>query len=161
MKQDGKAKALTGIAALLVFAVFAVGILSVLLGSAGVYQRLTRQNSHAYESRTAAQYLAAKLRQAEGPPRVEHFGDGAALVLSQTIGEKEYLTRIYCHEGWLRELFAAADRTFTPESGEKILPMEELQVNQDGKLLAFLLVMADGDEITMSLMTRQGKGAQP
>lgn len=161
MKQDGKAKALTGIAALLVLAIFAVGILSVLLSGAGVYQRLTRRNSHAYESRTAAQYLATKVRQAESLPRMEAFGGRDALVLSQTVSEREFLTRIYCYEGWLRELFAAADGVFSPEAGEKILPMEELQIEQTGNLITFRLVMAYGEGITVTCMPRQGKGAQP
>ena len=160
MKENRKATALTGIAALLVFAVFAVGILSVLLGGAGVYQRLTRRNSHAYESRTAAQYLTTKVRQGDGLPRLEIFGGSDTLVLSQNIQGKEYQTRIYCHDGWLRELFAAAGGDFSPADGEKILPMENLEISQEGKLLIFGISMAEGEEITLLLMTRQGKGAQ-
>lgn len=161
MREDGKAKTLTGIAALLVLAVFAAGILSVLLGGAGVYQRLTRRNSHAYESRTAAQYLATKVRQAESLPRVEEFEGEDSLVLSQMIGETEYLTRIYCYDGWLRELFAAANGDFTPGTGEKILPMKALQIEQDGNLVSFRLVMAEGEEISVTSMPRQRRGARP
>ena len=33
------------------------------------------------------------------------------------------MTRVYCYEGWIRELFSAADYRFTPGDGEKIAEM--------------------------------------
>lgn len=148
------------VAALLVLAIFAVGILSVLLGGAGVYERLSRRDSRAYESRTAVQYLAAKVRQAEQFPRVETFGGGDALVFCQQIGGREYVTRVYCHDGWLRELFTAADGQLLPEDGEKILPMQTLSARIEGELLTAALY--DGEEThSITLASRLGKGAQP
>ena len=67
MKQKIQQKSISGLAALLVFALFAVGILSVLLSGAGAYQRLTRRDRLSYDSRTCAQYVAAKIRQAPAP----------------------------------------------------------------------------------------------
>ena len=161
MRQEGKAKTLTGIAALLVLAVFALGIVSVLLGSAGVYERLTRRDRHAYESRTAAQYIATKVRQAESLPQMETFGGSDALVLSQRIGDQEFLTRIYCYDGWLRELFSPADGAFSPADGETLLPMASLEIENKDPLLTFRLWDAEGKETTITLLPRQGKGAQP
>lgn len=161
MKENGKANAMTVTAALLVFVVFAAGILSVLLGGAGIYQRLTRRGSHSYENRTAAQYLATQVRQSEAAPFAGKFGSSDALVLSQTIGNEEYLTRIYCHDGWLRELFTPADGQFSPEDGEKILPLASLAIEKEQNLLTFRLWHTDGTETVISLMPRQREGAQP
>lgn len=148
------------VAALLVLAVFAVGILSVLLSGAGVYERLSRRDSRAYESRTAVQYLATKVRQAEQFPRVETFGGADALVFCQQIGGREYMTRVYCHDGWLRELFTAADGQFLPEDGEKLLPMQTLSARMEGELLSITLF--DGREKRgITLASRLGKGARP
>lgn len=159
MRKEGKGY--TGIAALLVLAVFAVGILSVLLGGAGIYERLTRRDQCAFQRRTAAQYLATKVRQSEGTPQVEKFSGTDALVLSQVIDGKVYVTRIYCWDGWLRELFTAADGAFSPEDGEKILPMAELSVSVEQKIFALTLREADGTETALRFACRLGQEEQP
>ncbi len=161
MRENGKAKALTVTAALLVFVVFAAGILSVLLSGAGVYQRLTRRGSLSYANRTAAQYLATRVRQSEAAPLTGEFGGGDALVLSQTIGTDEYLTRIYCYDGWLRELFTPAGGQFAPEDGEKILPLAALEIEAGQNLLTFRLRQEGGPETVLSLMPRLREGARP
>lgn len=161
MKQLGRGNSIAGIAALLVFAVFAVSILSVLLSGAGVYQRLSRRDQSAYQSRTGIQYLATKVRQAEAPPWIEAFCGCDALVLSQKINGTEYLTRIYCHDGWLRELFSAASGEFSPEDGEKILPMDALSLSLDGVLLTATLRNPDGAEVTLTLASRLRKEVLP
>lgn len=161
MKNEGKANALTGIAALLVLAVFAMGILSVLLGGAGIYDRLTRRDQCAFQRRTAAQYLATKVRQSETVPQVREFAGMDALVLSQMIDGKEYLTRIYCCDGWLRELFTAADGEFSAEDGEKILPLAGLSVTTDREILILRLRETDGAETVLHLADRLQRGARP
>lgn len=54
-----------GLLALLLLLVFAVCVLSVLLTGAGTYQTLTRRDQDSYDRRTAAQYLATRVRQAD------------------------------------------------------------------------------------------------
>lgn len=161
MRLYGKKNSISGIAALLVFAVFAVSILSVLMSGAGVYQRLSQRDQSAYQSRTGIQYMATKVRQAESIPGIESFGDGEALVLSQQIGGVVYLTRIYCHDGWLRELFSVANGQFSPEAGEKILPMDALFLEQDGSLLTVRLRNPDGAEAVLTLVSRLTKEVLP
>ena len=99
MKQQIQMRSLSTVAALLVLAVFAVGILSVLLGGVNAYTRLTQRDQAAYESRSAAQYLATKLRQTSGSEAVSvaPFGDGQALVIAEVVEGDMYLTRIYCY----------------------------------------------------------------
>lgn len=125
------------VAVLALFAVFAVAILGVLLGGAGVYRRLTRENSRHDNGRTAISYLAAKLRQASAPEAVQvgQFGDGQALLLTEDLDGSSCLTRIYCHDGWLMELFTLDEEGFSPEDGEKILPAESLHLAWSGELL--------------------------
>ena len=82
-----KEHALVPIAALLTFALFAIGILSVLLGGSQVYRRLTLRDQRSYDSRTCTQYIATKLRQAPAPDAVSvaPFGDSDALLIQQDI----------------------------------------------------------------------------
>ena len=111
MKNHTNERSLSALAALLTFALFAIGILSVLLGGANVYRRLTQRDAQSYDSRTCAQYIATKLRPAPSPGAVAiaPFGDGDSLFITETIGDSTYLTRVYCHNGWLMELFTVAD----------------------------------------------------
>ena len=115
-----------GLAALLVLAVFAVGILGTLLGGAGIYQRLTWRDQTAFNSRTCAQYIATRVRQASGTVEVACFGGVDALVIPESIQGETYLTRVYCYDSWLMELFAAESGSFEPQDGEKLLPAQAL-----------------------------------
>ena len=146
MKNNNMERSVSTLAALLMFALFAVGILSVLLSGAGVYQRLTQRDQISYDSRTCTQYIATKLRQvpAPGAVAVADFGDGDALVIRETINQEEYLTRIYCHDGWLMELFTGTGGGFSPEDGEKILPLDGMSVEREGSLLTISLSGEDG-----------------
>jgi len=153
-----KNRSLSGLVALLTFVLFATAILFVLLNGAGVYRRLTQRDQYSYERRTCAQYVATKLRQAPSPDSIstDIFGTGDALLISQYIDGTEFVTRIYCHENWLMELFTLADGDFAPEDGEKILPLDSLALSQDGSVVSIALTDADGNTQQLKLTVRGG-----
>lgn len=153
---------LDGLLALLLFGIFAASILSVLLTGAGVYSRLTQRDEKAYDRRTSVQYLATKVRQTSSGDQVSvgTFGEGDALLLSEEIDGQPYLTRIYCYDGWLRELFAAAEDPFAPEDGEKILPAQALTLHMESNLLHAELTDNSGQTISLTLSLRGGEEAQ-
>ncbi len=163
MKNNKKEHTIVSLAALLTFTVFAVGILSVLLGGAGVYQRLTQQDRISYDHRTCSQYMANKIRQAPGAQAValSQFGDGDCLLIAQRFDGNDYVTRVYCHDGWLMELFTAADGDFSPQDGERILPLANLSITQNGSLLTMILTDAAGATQELTLLLREGEVAQP
>lgn len=154
MKNDKKA--LSALAALLIFAVFAIGILGVLLGGANTYRRLTQRNQSAYDSRTCIQYIATRVRQASSGAnvRVESFGDCDALLIYDEIAGETYLTRVYCHDGWLMELFTAAEGGFAPEDGEKLLPAQALTFALTDGLITATLTDDDGSDHQLQLQLR-------
>ncbi len=145
---------------LLLFGVFAACVLFVLLTGANVYRDLTLRDQAAYAHRTCAQYIAAKVRQAPSPDavRVEEFG-GDALVLSQDIDGWEYLTRIYCYDGWLRELFAQADGELAPQDGEKIIEAQGLELELADGVLSVYVTDSTGRTTALSLLVRGGEEA--
>jgi type II secretory pathway component PulJ len=151
-----------GLLALLLFAVFAVCVLSVLLTGADAYRRLTERDQASFQARTAAQYIATRVRQADkqGGLSVRTFGDGDALVLTEELEGETYLTWVYCYDGSLRELFTAADNDLPPESGEKILSADDLRLELDGARLT-AQVLEDGDWQTVTLYLRSGEGGAP
>jgi len=130
-----------GLFALLVFALFAACILLVLLTGADLYRGLVARDDAAYSCRTGAGYLASRVRQAPdgGAVSVRPFGDGDALVIAEEIGGSRYETLIYCHEGWLCELFAAAEDAASPAAGERVLPARVLSLRLEEGLLTVRL----------------------
>ena len=155
MKQHVQMRSLSTVAALLVLAVFSVGILSVLLGGVKAYTRLIARDQTAFDSRSAAQYLATKVRQTSGSEAVSvaPFGDGQALVIAEVVEGDMYLTRIYCHKGWLMELYSPAGE-FALEDGEKLLPLKSLELSLEGRLLSAVFTTEDGKVQTQKLWIR-------
>lgn len=160
MKNYNKERSLSALAALLTFSLFAIGILSVLLGGANIYRRLNQRDTKSYDSRTCIQYLATKLRQAPSPGAVAvaPFGSGDALLIYEVVENETYLTRVYCHDGWLMELFTVADGDFNPEDGEKILPMVSFTPKAENSLVTFSLIDSSN---THQQLTLQIRGALP
>ena len=106
---------------MLTFVLFAISILFVLLNGAGVYRRLTQRDQYSYDSRTCAQYVATKMCQAPSPAAIstDTFGTVDSLRISQDIEGLEFVTRIYCYENWLMEIFMLADGDFFRKTGRK------------------------------------------
>ncbi len=157
-KERGKGN-ITGLAALLLFGVFALCLLFVLLTGADSYQRLTQRDQSAYSHRTVAQYLTTRVRQADAVDAIAvgSFGDGDALFIREEIDGVGYETRVYCHEGALWELFTFAGEEFAPEDGERLLPMQGLELALDGQMLTAVITNEDGTVQTVSLFLRSGE----
>lgn len=141
---------ISGILPLLLFAVAAVCVFFVLLAGVGVYTRLNGRDEAAYEKRTAAGYLTEKVRQCSGNVHWDALDGTGALVLE----EGEFLTRIYCHEGWLWELYSEKDSGAGPEDGEQILPLRSLEGSLEEGLLTLALTLENGEEQKILLHIR-------
>lgn len=144
---------LTGVLVLLVFAIFAVSALLVLLTGADLVQGMARRDQRSYDQRTAIQYLTTRIRQADQAGAVFAADDGT-LVLLENIDGTLYETRVYCHEGYLREMFCESGYTLAPEFGEEILPMTDLMVSWDESFVHLCLEMPDSTEVSLFLHLR-------
>ena len=144
------------LAAPLLFGVFAACILSVLLTGAEAYRRLTRRDQAAYARRTAVQYIATRVRQADSLAlvSVEEFQGVTALVLREG---GESATRVYCHEGYLKELYASEEDLMVPGDGERIMAAEGLELSLDQGLLTVSVTGENGEESTLLLSLRSGE----
>ena len=149
---------LDGLIALLLFGVFAVCVLSVLLTGADAYRRLTERDRAAYDRRTAAQYIATRIRQSDtlGGIDVTAFGDADALLLRE--GEGPFVTWVYCHDGYLMELYCAEDAGLEPQDGEKVLAADSLTASISDNLLTATIYGREGTD-TVRLSLRSGEGA--
>ena len=163
MKQRNRTVHLDGVLAVLLLGVFAACVLAVLLAGADGYQRLTQRDQEAYAQRTAAQYLATRVRQADTAAgmTVEPFGpDGPdALLLYEEIEGPTYVTRVYCYDGYLRELFSAADVQLLPADGEKVLEMQNLTLSSDGQGISARITDPQGNETALYWTLRSAEEA--
>lgn len=150
-----------GLIALLLFGVFAVCLMTVLLTGANAYRSLTDRDQTAYDRRVCAQYLAARVRQADrlDGVAVQPFGDGDALVLIEDIDGYSYATYVYLSDGYLMELFCALDSGLAPDAGERIMPAKGLSLNLDGRRLDVGLTAPDGALTELTLSLRSGEEA--
>ena len=147
---------LTGVLVLLVFAVFMVSVLLVLLSGADTVQKLTQRDRQTYHHRTAVQYITTRIRQADETGAVTTNAD--TLILTETLGGTAYETRIYCCNGYLRELFCESGSAIAPEFGEEILPMERFQITRENNLIRAELFLPDGSNATLTLLLRSEEG---
>ena len=164
MREHSRKHDLSSLLILLLFAVFAVCILAVLLTSADTYRRLSDRDQDSYSRRTAAQYITTKVRQADrqGAVSVDSFEGRDTLVLAEEIDGETYLTRIYYHDGYIRELFTSVDAEMLPEDGEKILEAAGFLAYADKPLegqLSLRIQAPDGTWQDLTLCLRAGKGA--
>lgn len=119
---------------LLTLAVFALGLLLVLLTGASAYGRLVDRGETAYGRRTALQYLTTRIRQAD-TVELGQLEGCEALVLGEFIDGERYTTHIYCYEGWLRELYTVPGAVVPPQAGEAIVEAESLSLEREEDLL--------------------------
>ena len=145
------------LAALLLFGVFAVCVLAVLLTGADAYRRLTERDREAYDRRSCVQYIATRVRQSDaaGGIGVEPFGDTTALVL----GEGDFVTRVYCYEGYIMEPYCAAgDTELTPRDGERVMEADSMDAYLTDGLLQIIVVDPNYQYDSMVLSLRSGEG---
>ena len=142
MKNNGHKK-IAQLLAVLVFGVFALCVAAVLLTGARTYQTLTQRGSRANSQRVAVRYMTTRFQQAPAV-QLEDFCGLQSLTVREEIDGKAYLTRVYCHEGTVRELFSAEHAQVGPEDGEAVLEAENLNFSLENGLLTVEITHSEG-----------------
>ena len=139
---------------LLVFAIFGLCLAAVLLTGAGTYRNLVQRGGQAHDRRVAARYVTTRFRQG-ACVEIEDFQGVPAMTAREEIGGRIYLTRVYCHEGSIRELFAGEWSEVSPDDGQVILEAAGLSFEETEGLLRVLITHTDGTEQRL-LLNRRG-----
>lgn len=169
MKKSFKKIDASALAPLLVFALFAICILIVLLSGANIYRAFTERDQIGYDHRTISQYLTTRVRQSDidASLYVGAFSDqsaqaeGDTLFIMEQSGDEEYVTRIYCHDGYLYELFTLSGISFDPQDGESILPLNHLHFRIQDNLLYIEIEYANAETDTLILHLRSRQEVLP
>jgi len=133
-----------------VFAVFST--LMVLLG-AQLYRSIVAQTEIHSERRILCSYIANAARGSNAADviRVENCDGIDVLVFCRDEDGEDYETKIYCHEGMLKELYLSADQSFDPEYGEAICRAEAFRPEIDGRELRLYVEDAQGEARTIRM----------
>lgn len=163
MKHNTPQWKITTLMPLMILLLFALCLLTVLLTGAGIYRQTVSQGQALSASRTAIRYLTTRIRQADAAEQFspEQFGGSDALVFYEEIDSELYKTTVYCHDGYLRELFCSATGVFSPADGERILPMERLSLKQDGNSLQVQILLPEGTVQNLTLYLRSEREVLP
>ena len=166
MKENSKKSNLTALAPLLIFLIFTICILTVLLTGADIYKKISIRDQNSFQRRTTTQYITTRLRQSDAEEMVfvgdfnaedmENAGD--TLFLKEEINGRTFFTRIYCHEGYLCELFSEAGLENSKQYGEKILKVNALHFTIRDNLLYVEITHADSCTETLILQLRSKEG---
>ncbi len=142
---------------LCIFLVFAVALSCLLIVGIKTYEGINRETEQNYELRTGTLYLSNKIRSCneEGKIKTEKFGDSDAIVIYETDDSgNEYVTRLYCYEGNLMELYTEKDNILEPIAGNVITSMENMEVdNSDSDVLKITAITESGKERTIAVST--------
>lgn len=144
---------------LIVFAVFAVAVITVLSLGISSYQKLVAENDISYQERTCVQYIYSKLQHAGDTDRLytENYAGGMALVIEEDFEGEVYYTKIYAYDGWLCESFSADQDEIVPETGEKIVRAKSIDIACTDTLVAVDIETEEGKFLEISYSVRGGK----
>jgi hypothetical protein len=145
---------------LFLICVFAVCQFYVLAAGAGIYKDVSAVMEEQYGERNALGYISTKLHQsdAKGMVSLGRLGDVEAIIIREEMDCFAYNTFIYCHEGYICELFCPATERLTPSDGLLVIAAEELGFSLDGGLLRVDCKTTAGDD-TIYIALRSLGGA--
>ncbi len=114
------------------FLIFTITAIAVVLIGVGIFQFTVRNMDDNYELRTVHSYICEKIRQndASGSIRTQYKDGVSCLVFRSTVSDTNYVTYIYCYDGYLRELLVSEDYPFDPASGQTVMELSSFSVIQ-------------------------------
>lgn len=128
-----------------------------LLGGVRTWQRTERQMESHFSVQTPLAYLAGKARQSERF-YAQPFADGTeALALISKWDGQTYITRLYCYDGALYELFTPEQVVLTPADGVRLMEGGELAFDEAEHALRVTYTAADGGSQTLLLAHKRGE----
>ncbi|MGN1148543.1 MAG: DUF4860 domain-containing protein [Lachnospiraceae bacterium] len=140
---------------LALFGVFAASALMLVTIGASVYKQTVADMNNNFTDRTAYSYITEKIRQNDTYDGVDigELDGTPALILTQHIGEAEYCTYLYLHDGYLKELYTRKDSfvgTDILSAGQNIIELSGFTMEKPKEgLLKLTIDTGNGKPITL------------
>jgi hypothetical protein len=143
----------------LLFGFVFCAVLIIALG-ASIYQRGVDSSTSNFDKRTASTYIVQKLRQCDeyGAISTGEIDDIPALTITKTVNGTSYTIYMYVYNGYLMEVFARTDTDISPQSGQRIIKMQSMDVKiSSSNLISVLVTDVEGQQIEV-LVSPQSTG---
>lgn len=140
------------------------GLFTLMLSGMGstIYRNGTAYLNENYSSRTAAAYIAEKVRQHDenGAVFLDSVEGLPALALRDTIEGNRFITYVYFYDNALCELMVQEDRTPEAMMGSRIVELSSLTVEPvpETDLLSVTAVGKEGNELSELVHVSGGLG---
>ena len=128
------------------FCIFALSAIFLISIGADVYGKTVSHMDSNFNSRTSFAYITEKIRQADenGNVSIGDLDGLPALVITSSSGDRNYITYLYAHEGYLKELMVREDTPLGPEAGQDIFEITNFSLAQvNNRLLSFSISVDD------------------
>lgn len=129
MKSLNKSHIIQSILVLVMFVFFVTSIVMVLISGANAYNGIVKKQAGRYEERTCLTYISSKIRHYDEKDAISinNIMGTNALCLKDKNNKEGYITYIYYHKGYLKELFTNENnKGVTLNSGQKIIKIKDL-----------------------------------
>lgn len=141
---------------------FTITSLMLVLVGARLYQEIYSKQQTYLSSATPLNYLTMKFRQNDrkNSVAISDLDEQPAIVLMETLEGEIYETWIYIEEGYLRELYIKQGDSFEPQDGEKVIPLNEMQLQWENEKLLSVTLIDIEDRVQQELIRfrcEQGK----
>lgn len=145
------------------FCIFALSAIFLISIGADIYRKTVTHMESNFNSRTTFAYVTEKVRQSDisGAVTVGELDDLPALLLTEKQGDTEYITYLYEHEGFLKELMVRKDTPLGPSAGQEIVEITEFNLEQiSDRLFSFSITTNNGESCNLyvSIKTEGGTG---
>ena len=127
-----------------------------------MYSCSNTRDTEDFYHRTVTSYITTRISQSavidsffvgdfdEAVPK----NSGDTFFFTEHFGDITYVTRLYCYEGALYELFSPLSAELDPSTGERILPLSSLDFTLEDGLLISDIVFEDDNSVTLRLSLR-------
>ena len=144
----------------LLFGFVFCAILVIALG-ASIYNRVVASSSQTFDKRIAYAYIVQKVRQCDesGTISVGEIDDIPALTITTAVSGTSYTTYMYVYNGYLMEVYASSDIDISPQSGQRIVQMDNMNIKiSSSSLIQIVLTDTKGQstEVLISPLTQGG-----
>jgi hypothetical protein len=148
---------------LLLFCVFVFAAAAMVLGGVRVWQRTEKTMVSTNDTQTALCYLSNKVRQNDqhGGVYIDDLDGVPALAMESEIDGFVYLTRLYCYNGQLLELFTPAEVDLAPDCGVVLMEAADLSFSQENGMIRATFTAVDGTVDSVLLSARSEEEAAP
>jgi len=139
--------------------IFIIGSLVLMNVGVHVYKNIVENNAENFRLRASLSYMATKVRQYDTADTISVQEENGVpmLVFQEDLDGTKYLTRIYCYEGNMMELFQEEGLEHDLNDGFEIMELDDLYIEQQGNQI-LLTAIDGGEKETLALSLRSGSG---